>query len=250
MVRATKTTTKPEQSSTQTKPTISAASSVQQPIVDKKTDDKVLETAAPAVVKKSKKPKSTEVSTTNNVVEPVVQSTSQTENVAQPAVSVVVLENDLADASMSVKMNIFGAKLQQLTGLLSSVKSDFKILEKLVTRELKNAQKSSRKKKVNANRQPSGFVKPTRISDELAKFLGKDIGCEMARTDVSKEINAYIRSNGLQDKANGRKINADPKLSNLLKLNTEDELTYFNLQRYMKHHFIKAEVVVAPAIAV
>jgi chromatin remodeling complex protein RSC6 len=252
MVRATKTTTKPEQSSTQTKPTISAASSVQQPIVDKKTDDKVLETAAPAVVKKTKKPKSTETSTTNNVIEQVVQSTatSQSENVAQPAVSVVALENDLADASMAVKMNIFGAKLQQLTGLLSSVKSDFKILEKLVTRELKNAQKSSRKKKVNPNRQPSGFVKPTRISDELAKFLGKDIGCEMARTDVSKESNAYIRSNGLQDKANGRKINADPKLSNLLKLNTEDELTYFNLQRYMKHHFIKAEVVVAPSIAV
>ena len=63
----------------------------------------------------------------------------------------------------------------------------------------------------------------------------------MARTDVSKEINAYIRSNGLQDKANGRKINADSKLATLLKLSKDDELTYFNLQRYMKHHFIKAE---------
>jgi hypothetical protein len=65
----------------------------------------------------------------------------------------------------------------------------------------------------------------------------------MARTEVSKEINAYIRTNGLQDPANGRKINADTKLSTLLKLKKEDELTYFNLQRYMKHHFIKSEVV-------
>jgi chromatin remodeling complex protein RSC6 len=61
----------------------------------------------------------------------------------------------------------------------------------------------------------------------------------MSRTDVSKEINAYIQSNGLQDKTNGRKIIADAKLIKLLNLNKEDELTYFNLQRYMKHHFIK-----------
>jgi chromatin remodeling complex protein RSC6 len=145
------------------------------------------------------------------------------------------------DSSMSVKLNVFGAKLQQLACLFSSVKADFKLLEKTVARELKNAQKSSsRKKKASGNRQPSGFVKPTRISDELAQFLGKAVGTEMARTDVSKEINQYIRTNGLQDKANGRKINADSKLSTLLKLKKEDELTYFNLQRYMKHHFIKS----------
>lgn len=144
--------------------------------------------------------------------------------------------------SMSVKLNVFGAKLQQLASLFSAVKADFKLLEKTVARELKNAQKSSsRKKKASGNRQPSGFVKPTRISDELAQFLGKAVGTEMARTDVSKEINQYIRTNGLQDKTNGRKINADPKLSLLLKLKKDDELTYFNLQRYMKHHFIKAE---------
>ena len=67
----------------------------------------------------------------------------------------------------------------------------------------------------------------------------------MARTDVSKEINSYIRSNNLQDKVNGRKIIADSKLATLLKLGSDDELTYFNLQRYMKHHFIKAEPVVS-----
>jgi len=145
--------------------------------------------------------------------------------------------------SLSAKLNVFGAKLQQLAGLFSSVKTDFKFLEKTVLRDVKAMQKaSSRRKKSAGNRQPSGFVKPTRISDELAQFLGKTVGTEMARTDVSKEINAYIRSNGLQDKDNGRKINADPKLSTLLRLNTEDELTYFNLQRYMKPHFIKAEV--------
>uniref|UniRef100_A0A6C0B2M0 DM2 domain-containing protein n=1 Tax=viral metagenome TaxID=1070528 RepID=A0A6C0B2M0_9ZZZZ len=142
------------------------------------------------------------------------------------------------------KMTDYGAKLQQLVGLLSNLKNDFKLLEKTVTREMKTAQKASAKKRrTSGNRQPSGFVKPTRISDELAEFLGKTVGTEMARTAVSKEINAYIRANKLQDEKNGRKINPDNKLSKLLKLSKEDELTYFNLQKFMKHHFIKAEVV-------
>ena len=154
-----------------------------------------------------------------------------------------------ADVSaLPVKMTEFSAKLQQLVSLFSTVKNDFKTLEKVVTREMKAAQKaSSKKRRNNGNRKPSGFVKPTRISDELAAFLGKEVGTEMARTDVSKEINAYIQSNGLQDKSNGRKINPDAKLTKLLKLSKEDELTYFNLQRFMKHHFIKAEVVAATA---
>lgn len=146
-----------------------------------------------------------------------------------------------ASSSISVKLNEYSGKLQQLTNLLTTLKSDFKTLEKTVTRELKNAQKSSNKRK-NRNsgtRQPSGFVKPTRISDELAVFLGKTIGSEMARTEVSKEINAYIRAKSLQDKENGRKIHPDAPLSKLLQIGKGDELTYFNLQRYMKHHFIK-----------
>ena len=84
---------------------------------------------------------------------------------------------------------------------------------------------------------------------ELAQFLGKEIGVEMARTTVSREINQYIRTNNLQDKANGRKINPDSSLSTLLKIQTGEELTYFNLQKYMKHHFIKADVVAAAAVA-
>lgn len=146
--------------------------------------------------------------------------------------------------SVVFKMNEFSAKLQQLIGLFANVKNDYKTLEKIVTREMKNAQKiTSKKRRTNVDRKPSGFIKPTRISDELAEFLGKTIGTEMARTEVSREINAYIHSNGLQDKGNGRKINPDAKLTKLLKLSKEDELTYFNLQRYMKHHFVKAEVV-------
>lgn len=89
-----------------------------------------------------------------------------------------------------------------------------------------------------SSRAPSGFVKPTRISDELAVFLEKDKGTKMARTEVTREINMYIRLHNLQDPSNGRKINPDAKLRSLLKVTNNDELTYFNLQRYMSPHFI------------
>lgn len=139
------------------------------------------------------------------------------------------------------KMSEFSSKLQQLVSLFSTVKSDFKTLEKSVAREMKLAQKAyTKKRRNNINRKPSGFVKPTKISSELADFLGKERGIEMARTEVSREINAYILAHKLQDKKNGRIIHPDSKLTKLLKVEKDDELTYFNLQRYMKHHFMKA----------
>ena len=140
----------------------------------------------------------------------------------------------------------FLAKLQQLSIMISTLKSDYRALEKKWSREVKAAQKvSSKRKRKAGNRAPSGFVKPTKISDELASFLGKDKGSEMARTEVTRDINKYIRLHNLQDKENGRKIIPDVKLAALLKLNKTDELTYFNLQRYMSPHFAKATKEVA-----
>jgi len=151
------------------------------------------------------------------------------------------------DADLAAQSTEFLAKLNQLGALLGALKTEYRSLEKKWTRELKIAQKSQlKRRRKSGNRAPSGFVKPTKISDELAKFLEKPIGSEMARTDVTREINLYIRKHNLQDKENGRKINPDQKLQTLLKLKKTDELTYFNLQRYMSPHFSKAvkEVVV------
>jgi chromatin remodeling complex protein RSC6 len=146
----------------------------------------------------------------------------------------------------------FMTKLQQVSSLLSALKSEFRLLEKKAVRELRTANKANAKRKrKTGNRSPSGFVKPTLISVELATFLGKAAGSEMARTEVTREINEYIRTHSLQDKTNGRKINADASLMALLKLKEDDELTYFNLQRYMSPHFAKAGVApVAPVAPV
>ena len=178
------------------------------------------------------------------VVEKKVKKTKapKTEVVAEtaPAVEATPVEAD-AEAPLAEQSVEFLAKLQQLGVLISSLKSEYRTLEKKWSREVKTAQKQSSKRKRKAgNRAPSGFVKPTKISDELASFLGKEKGTEMARTDVTREINTYIRAHKLQDKENGRKINPDTKLAALLKLKKTDELTYFNLQKYMSPHFAKA----------
>lgn len=139
-------------------------------------------------------------------------------------------------------------KLHLLVSTLSTLKQDFKSLEKRYHRDVKQLTKEKSKRKTSGKpRAPSGFVKPTKISTELAVFLGKTDGTEMARTEVTREINKYIRSNDLQDQTNGRKINPDNKLRSLLQVPVEEDLTYFNLQKYLSKHFPKQGVAAAAA---
>jgi upstream activation factor subunit UAF30 len=141
-------------------------------------------------------------------------------------------------------------KLQTLVSALASLRTELRGIERQVERELRAARKATdKKRRKNINRQPSGFVKPALISNELAAFLGKTNGSEMARTEVTREINTYIRDKKLQDESNGRRIIPDAKLKKLLKLKDDDELTYFNLQRFMSPHFSTAAKVAAAAAA-
>ncbi len=183
---------------------------------------KATKTATPA--KTATKAK--ETTATNEVVETVVEQT--------------------ADQVVGGEFPKVLAQIQAVYSQISALKSAVRDLEKKAVREIKTANKKSKRSASKGNRTPSGFVKPAPISAELAAFLGKAKGTEMARTDVTKEINAYIRANSLQDKDNGRIIVPDAKLTKLLNLKKEDQLTYFNLQRYMSPHFSK---VAAPAPA-
>ena len=197
----------------------------------KKTKTKT--TAAKAVTTKTAKTVAAKTVAAKNATTPVVE---KVEAVAPP--------------TLGTQFVTLLAQLSALRSQLTSVTTQVRALSKRSEREIKLAQKNGRKKRKTGNRAPSGFVKPTKISLELAKFLGKPKGTEMARTQVTREINGYIRAHSLQDPKNGRRILADGKLKKLLKLTDTDELTYFNLQRYMSPHFAKAvKKVVAPASA-
>lgn len=160
--------------------------------------------------------------------------------VAAPVVAVVAAVKEVVAPTLSEQFDSLLAELSALRSKLTSVTSQVRALSKRSEREIKLATKNGRKKRKSGNRAPSGFVKPTKISGELANFLGKPKGTEMARTEVTREINGYIRAHKLQDPKNGRRILADNKLKKLLKLKDSDELTYFNLQRFMSPHFAKA----------
>jgi chromatin remodeling complex protein RSC6 len=164
---------------------------------------------------------------------------------AEAPVDIAPLEAATEDVSASSiikdRFGVFAGMLQNLSSQITALRSELKTLERDTTREMRNQEKANAKRKrKTGNRKPSGFVKPTLISSELASFLGKPDGTEMARTEVTREINAYIKSNKLQDATNGRRIIPDAKLKTLLKIKKGDELTYFNLQKYMSTHFAKA----------
>ena len=184
------------------------------------------------------------------------KSTKATEKVTEKKVEPIAVKTEevnvvvATDSTASVTANFgeFFGRFQKLLTEFGQLRAELKTLEKRTMKELKVVSKASgKRKKSGAARAPSGFVKPTKISDELASFLGKPFGSEMARTEVTREINAYIRANNLQDKANGRKINPDNQLAKLLKVTPKDELTYFNLQRFMSPHFAKKGDAVAVA---
>jgi chromatin remodeling complex protein RSC6 len=195
----------------------------------KKSRRSVKAKTEPVVETKSSESVTVEESSCVSVSEPVDVTASST------------LEESDVDVGLTEQSVEFLAKLQQLGVLISSLKTEYRGLEKKWSRELKAANKLSlKRRRKTVNRAPSGFVKPTRISDELAHFLEKPSGSEMARTEVTRDINKYIRLHNLQDKDNGRKINPDTKLATLLKITGGEELTYFNLQRFMSPHFAKA----------
>ena len=200
---------------------------------------------APVAAKVAKAPK--EVKESKEVKEPKTPKTPKAAAAAVPAAAAAdapaaeAVDAAAVPSTESVIASQFASiasKLQQVVAFAATLRSELRALERHAVKEIRTAQKASAKKRRKVgNRAPSGFVKPTLISKELSEFLGKTDGSEMARTEVTREINAYIRNNNLQDKENGRRINPDAKLKSLLKLKKGEELTYFNLQRYMSPHF-------------
>jgi len=131
---------------------------------------------------------------------------------------------------------------------LNSLQQHIRTLEKQVRKEIKSATKVLKTKdKPKKPKAPSGFAKPTKVTKELCEFMEKPEGTEIARTEVTKTLSQYIKTNNLQEKGENSKnrINPDAKLKNLLGLNNDEteNLTYFTIQKHMNKHFIKKQPV-------
>lgn len=169
--------------------------------------------------------------------------------VVEPKVETPVQETSVVEAPQNTVENYaeeFTHLVEQLKVLQNSLKEltvYTSKLEKRVAKDQKVLQKrvNGKRKRTNNSASPSGFSKPGPVSDELRTFLklGKDE--LIARTEVTKRINAYCKEHGLQGKEDKRILKPDKTLKSLLRLGKNDELTFFNLQKYMKVHFPNKE---------
>lgn len=203
--------------------------------------------------KSSKSSKTTKKSTKSKVKADVEVKSSEPEIPKEVEKEVVVKKETLTPTvektedvpSLTLEDNI-NTRLAALLSTVSSVINELKTIQtevKLVQKNYNKVVKDHNKivnKKKKTGRKPSGFAKPSQITNEMSDFLGLEKDVEIARNEVTSLINKYIVDNNLRNEADKRKILPDKKLSKLLNLKGDEELSYFNLQRYMKHHFIKS----------
>ena len=156
--------------------------------------------------------------------------------------------NETIDEMMETSENSkvssqFSDVLENLQNLRSQVTvaiNQVKNLEKETNKIKRQAEKDkNERKRQKQNKKPSGFALPTKISDELCLFMNKEVNTMVARTDVTRFIIDYIKSNDLQNPENKKIIIPDDKLKCLLHLEETDVLSFFNLQKYMNCHFHK-----------
>lgn len=198
---------------------------------EKSTPAVAIKKSAPAPKKTEAKKEAAPVAAPVPVVAPVVEAEVPAEAGDKNSLSVSLLK----------EIEDFNKNFAIWQSTASAMKQNIRNISKLSARVSKNAEKSTKRKKNTQSGKLSGFEKPTLISDELAVFFGKEKGSRMARTEVSKLIHQYVKAHNLQNKENRRIIHPDPKLKKLLD-SKDDELTYFNLQKYLKHHFKKEPV--------
>ena len=139
----------------------------------------------------------------------------------------------------------FDQLVSQLTNMksqITGIQQNIKQLEKSVKKHMKGLKKEVVKTKNKGNRQPSGFAKPSKVTKELCEFMNKAEGSEIARTEVTRALVSYIKENKLENTSNSKIISPDDKLKLLLGLDDSQELTYFNIQKYMNKHFVKNSI--------
>lgn len=136
----------------------------------------------------------------------------------------------------------FDQLVSQLTVMknqITVIQQNIKQLEKGIKKQMKGLKKEVTKTKNKGNRQPSGFAKPSKVTKELCEFMNKAEGTEIARTEVTRALVAYIKENKLENSSNSKIINPDQKLKLLLGIEEGQELNYFTIQKFMNKHFVK-----------
>ena len=157
---------------------------------------------------------------------------------AAPAAAAPVPE----EVRLETEAKAMTARLLAVRETVSELISEAKRMEKKAAKLQKVADKRRRRKVVEGEEgkpaRISIFQIPTNITPALCAFMGRPAGSQESRSNVTKFITTYVKEKNLKNKHD---INGDAALLKLLNLKKEDKLTYFNLQKYLNVHYIKAE---------
>lgn len=207
----------------------------------KTTNTEVASIEAPAQIQ--------EVSSSVQVAEHGASEHVQTNDVSDTVSATVsateVAEQILEESSTELLFNKAINQFQDIQNAMKSLHSNLKVLQKEILKERKESKKKEYKikRKSDKKKSPSGFAKPSPISPELASFLGLADSEQIARTDVTSKVIAYVKAENLQNPENKKQIVPDAKLGTILQ-SGNDVVTFFNLQTYLKKHFLSNTIVV------
>lgn len=209
-------------------------------VARRKTKATATATAAPATpaVVETTPVTTTPVETTPQTTNEIVTQTTRSRGVDIAD----VIETFYSEVSnLREQFTQLRTRFNELRTSFTEYNSNLTAFDKLATRTVKALQKGRRRRATNGEYTPSGFNKPSPISTELAAFLNKPSDIQMSRTEVTRALSAYIKQHNLQNPENRKFIVPDAPLASLLRVSRDDSLSYFNLQKHLKHLFISRE---------
>ena len=219
----------------------SAVSSNKMPTADKKTvAPKTAAAPKTEVVVEKAAPKTRKAPATAEVTVPVV---------SEAAAPVVVVETRTAPEILAALQETLKTLGSELTTRVRAAVHDAQEAVKAIKRD---ARDSKKRRKVDpatlspeeratweARRLNNAFLKVRPLTDELCAFMGLPAKSQKSQTDVTKFISGYVKSHSCFDPNFKRRILPDTKLGKLLRVKDGQEVTYLNLQSFLKVHFIK-----------
>ena len=91
--------------------------------------------------------------------------------------------------------------------------------------------KATKEQPAKAKEKVSKFMQPMQVSEELAAVVGRG---PLPRTEVTKKIWAYIKTNKCQDTKNKRNINPDEKLAKVF--GAKKTINMFEMTKLVSKH--------------
>jgi chromatin remodeling complex protein RSC6 len=159
---------------------------------------------------------------------PLISKEQPKEEVKEEVKEDIVDENDTFSSLVNA-VTLLAANVKEIQAKLKVYSKEREKQQKILNKEAAKREK--------ARKTPSGFAKPSKISDEMCAFMKIENGSERSRTDVTRFINSYVKENNLYNPVNRRIIIPDPVLKKILRVGDNDEVSFFKLQSLLSNHF-------------